>query len=289
MATSSGQVLSLERQPVQLSFEFPEQEYTNLYREVGLGAPRNSVISVFANAIPIANFDLKAWPVGDSFADFAREAGMKPLGAAGIFRYKRVGEQAADPLQSHANVFSLEIDRDGMTLNRYGLPGEEDTTKEKQLLMWMTLGSEANGATFTYKPQTIRQPMEKSSELLVNARTVLPCFGGAECRPGNKEDVYKALMLNVSAAPQMFSFRDGLSHAAEDIVSRLGYDRITVESVEPDLRLVDGVRRRVIVVRLGNRGRNPMDPRHVRALRSYLLDRLPIGAEVCVDEVSGEQ
>lgn len=280
-----GERIALERQPVTLSFSYDEQAYQNLFREAGLGAPRRPGITVVANALPVANIDLKAWPAGDAFADFVREAGMKPLGLAGIFRFKRVGEQSIpDPLQSHANVFSAEIDRDGMVLNRYGLPGEENAIKDKQLLLWMTLGSEANGSRFKYKPQAIRQPMEKSSEVLVNSKTILPCFGGAECFPGRGHGLHRSLMLNVAAAPQMFAFRDGLAHAAQQVVDSLGYDKITVESVAPELRVVGGVRRRVVVVYLDNRGRDSVDPKHSRALRTYLVDRSPIGTEVVIEE-----
>jgi hypothetical protein len=285
LRATAGEAITLERQPVTVNFHFDEQAYGNLYREAGLGAPRRPGISVIANALPVANLDLTAWPAGDKFSDFVREAGMKPLGMAGIFHFKRVGEQSVvDPLQSHANVFSAEIDRDGMVLNRYGLPGEENAIKDKQLLLWMTLGSETNGARFKYKPQSIRQPMEKASEMLVNAQTVLPCFGGAECYPSKGNDLHRNLMLNVAAVPQMFAFREGLVHAAQEVVSSLGYDRVTVAGVEPELRVVGGVRRRVTVVYLDNRGRKPLLPQHLRALTAYLTDRSPIGTDVVIEE-----
>ncbi len=285
MSSVTGEVVSLERQPVTLTFTYPEEALTSLFRGAGLGAPRHSGISLFANAIPLANMDLKAWPVGDTFADFVREAGMKPLGVAGIFRYKRVGEPSAvDPVQSHSNVFSMEIDRDGMVLSRYALPGEDDSVKEKQLLLWMTLGKELSNEKFQYKPVSLRQPMEKSSEMLVNARTVVPCFGGAECFPSDKKDPYGNLMLSVAAVPQMFAFRDGLVRATEEVISGLGYDKVTVDGVHPELRLINGERKRVVAVYLKNTGRNPLDPLHLRALQGYLLDRSPIGTTVCVEE-----
>jgi hypothetical protein len=271
----------METQPVTLHFRFDEPAYGRLFGQAGLAPPARPGVSVVANALPVANLDLKAWPAGDRFADFVREAGMKPLGMAGIYHFKRVGEQSVvDPLQSHANVFSAEIDRDGVVLNRYGIPGEEDAVKDKQLLMWMTLGSEANGARFRYKPQSIRQPMEKSSQILVNAVSALPCFGGAECFRSRGSGLYGNVAMNVSAAPQMFAFREGLVQAAQDVVSTLGYERVRVGAVEPELRVVGGVRRRVTVVTLENR----VSDRHLRALRAYLSERSPMGTEVIVEE-----
>ncbi|MEE9269206.1 MAG: hypothetical protein V3V49_03000 [Candidatus Krumholzibacteria bacterium] len=278
-----GRKLEIESETVSLRFRFPEDALRDLYQEAGLGNPDLSGISIFGNALPVMNVDLKAWELDDSFAECVSTAGMKPLGAAGIFPYRKAGnknDQRIEPVESYANLFTLEIDRGGTTLTNYDLPGEKNTKKTKQLFLWMTHGSEVNDAEYSYHATTIIQPMQKTSILLEQASTVMACFGGYDCPRSKDKDWYNKLMLTYSTPPQTLVYRDSLLHIIGDLVEKLGYEDVEIENPVTELRVVDGARRRVTVVYLQSKRGKPLTKGHVETIQSFVDDRSPVGSQV---------
>jgi hypothetical protein len=281
-----GRVVELTKETLTVNFEFPEEALRTVYREAGLGQPELSGISVFGNGLPVMNLDLKAWLLNDSFEEFVRTAGMKPLGVAGIYPYLKAGQvpkQDLEPVTSHANVFSLEIDSSGRVLSRYDLPGEENTMDKKQLLLWMTHGALINGINYKYGGTDIIQPLQKPSLLLNQTATILPCFGGYDCGEARGGDWYDKLMMNYATPPQTLLYRDSLIHTIEDIVAKLGYERVTIQQPVTELRVIGGNRRRVTVVYLENRGGRPFDSQHLAMIQSFVDDRSPLGSHFIVE------
>ncbi len=282
----NGRVVELSKEGLTLTFEFPEDALRRVYREADLGEPDLSGISLFGNALPVMNVDLKAWLPGDSYGEFVRTAGMKPLGVAGIYPYLKAGKvpkEDLEPLSANANIISLEIERDGQVLSRYGLPGEKDTMATKQLLLWMTHGPALNGVNYKYGGVDIIQPLQKPSLLLNQTFTIVPCFGGYDCGEARGTDWYQRLIMSYSTPPQSLLYRDALVHAIDDLVKKLGYERVVVEGPFTELRVIGGVRRRVTVLYLNNRGGKPIEPRHLAMMQSYVEDRAPIGSEFRLD------
>jgi hypothetical protein len=237
---------------------------------------------VFGNGLPVMNLDLKAWLIKDSFAEFVRTAGMKPLGVAGIYPYIKSGKVPKEDLElvnSHVNVFSLEIESNGQILSRYGLPGEKDTMENKQLLMWMTHGPLINGVNYKYGGTDIIQPLQKPSLLLNQTYTVLPCFGGYDCGESRESDWYKKLIISFSTPPQTLLYRDTLLHTIDELVAKLGYERVELKGPVTELRVIDGKRRRVTVVYLDNKGGKEIEPQHLAMIQSFIDDRSPLGGE----------
>jgi hypothetical protein len=62
------------------------------------------------------------------------------------------------------------------------------------------------------------------------------------------------------------------------LVKKFGYERVTVEGPETELRVIGGVRRRVTVAYVNNRGGRRIDPQHIAVIQSFVEDRAPIGA-----------
>jgi hypothetical protein len=279
----NGRVVDLTTEALGVNFEFSEDAVRTVYREAGLGQPDLTGISIFGNALPVMNLDLKAWLQGDSFADFLHTAGMKPLGVAGIYPYFKAGKvpkEDLEPITSRANVFSIEIDNKGQTLSSYRLPGEEDTVEKKQLLMWMTHGAHINGSIFKYGGADIIQPLQKPSLLLNQTFTIMPCFGGHDCYDAGEGDWHKRLIMSYSTPPQTLLHRDSLVREVEDVVHKLGYDRVTVDQPVTELRVVNGSRRRVTVVYLRNRGGRKFEDKHLTMIQDFVTDRVPVGVDI---------
>jgi hypothetical protein len=282
----NGRVVDLTTEALGVNFEFPEDAVRTVYREAGLGQPDLTGISIFGNALPVMNLDLKAWLQGDSFADFVHTAGMKPLGVAGIYPYLKTGKvpkEDLEPITSRASIFSIEIDIEGQMLSGYGLPGETDTVEKKQLLMWMTHGALINGSIFKYGGADIIQPLQKPSLLLNQTATIMPCFGGHDCHDSGEGDWYKRLVMSYSTPPQTLLHRDSLVREVEELVHKLGYDRVTVDQPVTELRVVNGSRRRVIVVYLRNRGGRDFEEAHLAMIQGFVNDRLPVGVDIRVE------
>jgi hypothetical protein len=281
-----GRAIELLGEAVNLKFEFPEDLLKDIYREAGLGQPDVHGFSIFGHAVPVMNVDLRAWLENDSYGEFARTAGARPMGVAGVYPYYKAGQHVTrevGSLEEEAHVFSLEIDAGKKALMTYSLPGETDTMEKKQLLVWMTQGSLLNGITYQYDGADIVLPLQKSSLLLKQARTVMPCFGGLDCHQPGDETATNRLFLNYSITSQSLLCRDSLLHTIRDLLGRLGHERIVVTGPFTELRVVDGVRRRVVVARVENRGGKPIDPGHVSMVEGYVQDRSPLGAEFVLE------
>lgn len=276
----------LERQPVRLLFDLPEEALRRAYREAGVGTGDRLGIIIYANAVPLMNVDLRAWPVGDAYGDFIRSTGMKPLGVAGVYPYKKAGTLGdVQPLSSRAAVFSVEIDREGKAITRYELPGVPDAAKAYQLMMWMTFGPNINGERYRCEAAGVEQPLARTSQMLNKLSTIMPCFGGADCFESIEKDLYANLMLNVSLAPQMFAYRDGIHFAVRDLLQKLGYFNVTVDGPRAELRIVEGLRQRVVVVSLVNTSGRRIAAGHLRAVQSYVRERAALGTQMVVEEV----
>lgn len=278
----NGRVVELTKETITLNFDFPEATLRTLYREAGLGQPELSGISIFGNGLPVMNLDLKAWLINDSFAEFVRTAGMKPLGVAGIYPYLKAGKVPKEDLEqvnAHANIFSLEIDSNGQILSHYGLPGEKETVETKQLFMWMTHGPLLNGVNYKYGGTDIIQPLQKPSLLLNQTYTIMPCFGGYDCGENRETDWYKRLIVSFSTPPQALLYRDTLIHTVRELIAKLGYERVEIVGPKTELRVIDGSRMRVTVVYLDNKGGREFDPQHLAMMQSFIEDRSPVGAQ----------
>lgn len=282
----NGRIVELTKETLTVNFEFPQDTLRTVYQEAGLGQPELSGISVYGNGLPVMNLDLKAWLPGDSFAECVRTAGMKPLGVAGIYPYLKAGKVPKEDLElvtSHANIFSLEIEDDGRVLSRYGLPGNGDATSNKQLLLWMTHGPILNGVNYKYGGTDIIQPLQKPSLLLNQTTTVMPCFGGYDCGESRETDWYKKLILSYSTPPQTLLYRDALVHTIEELIKKLGYERVAIKGPKTELRIIDGSRRRVTVVYLDNKGGKALGPQHLAMMQSFIDDRAPIGTAFLIE------
>ncbi len=282
----NGRTVDLTKETLTLWFEFPEESLRRVYREAGLGEPDLSGISVFGNALPVMNVDLKAWLLNDSYRDFVKTSGMKPMGIAGIYPYLKAGKvpkEDLEPINANANVISLEIESNGQVLSSYALPGEKDTVDTKQLLLWMTHGPLLNGVNYKYGGADIIQPLQKPSLLLNQTFTIVPCFGGYNCDESKDTDWYQKLVMSYSTPPQSLLYKDSLMHAVAELVAKMGYERVTIDGPYTELRVIGGVRRRVTVVYLDNRGGRRLDPQHLATIQSYVDDRAPIGAEFVLE------
>jgi hypothetical protein len=281
-----GRLLGLRTETVELRFQFPEDALSELYREAGLGGSDISGISIFGNALPIFNVDLKAWELHDSFAECVRTAGMKPLGVAGIFPYVKAGgvsTERIEPISSYDNLFSLEVDTNGMVLSHYDIPGQEDVGKTTQLFLWMTHGEDLNGMDFRYYDHDVIQPMQRRSILLNQTFTIMPLFGGYDCRHTREDDWYKKILLNYSTSQNALLYPDALAHMVEDLLKRFGYRDISIKAPVTELRIIDGNRKRVSVVYLDNRSGKSIEPRHIDIIQGFINDRVPLGVQIILD------
>jgi hypothetical protein len=279
-----GDVVNLEMDSLELHFRFREESLRRLYRDAGIGEPMLSGISVFANVLPIMNIDLKAWEPEETFADFVRSAGMKPLGPAGIYPFRKgKAKESVGPVDSGGPVFSIQIDASGPVLNHYSLPGEKDTEKKKQFFMWMTHSNRISGYHYKYNEAETFQPLHKSSALLQSAFTIIPCFGGGDCARSDESDWYHRLILSHATPPQKLLYRDTLLSTIEELVTGLGYRDVEIREPGTELRVIDGARQRVTVVYLRNRGGKQLDARDISMIQGYLNDRAPIGSRIILD------
>jgi hypothetical protein len=279
-----GEAVNLEMDSLELHFRFREESLRRLYRDAGIGEPMLSGISIFANVLPVMNVDLKAWEPAEVFADFVRSSGMKPLGPAGIYPFRKgAAKEPLGPVDSGSPVFSIQIDAAGPVLNRYSLPGEKDTEKKKQLFMWMTHGNTIAGYHYKYNESEIFQPLHKTSALLQSSFTVMPCFGGGDCARSDESDWYSRLILAHAAPPQKLLYRDTLMATIENLVTGLGYRDVEVREPVTELRVIDGSRQRVTVVYVRNRGGKQLEARDISMVQGYLNDRAPIGSRIILD------
>lgn len=279
-----GQKVDLEMDSLELHFRLREESLQRLYRDAGIGEPSLSGISIFANVLPVMNVDLKAWEPNETFADFVHSSGMKPLGPAGIFPFRKAGtKEYLGPVDSGSPVFSIQIDPSGPVLSRYSLPGEKDTEEKKQFFMWMTHGNVMSGYNYKYNETDVFQPLHKASELLQSTFTIMPCFGGGDCARSDESDWYKRLILGHAIPPQKLLYRDTLLSTIEDLITGLGYRDVEIHEPGTELRVVEGAQQRVTVVYLRNRGGKPLDSRDVSMIQGYLNDRAPIGSRIILE------
>ncbi|UCF05186.1 MAG: hypothetical protein JSV33_14910 [bacterium] len=279
-----GQTVDLDMDSLELHFRLREESLRRLYHEAGVGEPLLSGISIFANVLPIMNVDLKAWEPNETFADFVRSSGMKPLGAAGIFPFRKAGKKEfLGPVDAGSPVFSVQIDPSGSVLNHYSLPGEKDTEKKKQFFMWMTHGNALSGYNYTYNETDIFQPLHKASTLMQSAFTIMPCFGGGDCERSDESDWYNRLILGHAIPPQKLLYRDTLLSTIEELITGLGYRDVDIHDPVTELRVIDGARQRVTVVYVRNRGGKPLDIRDIAMIQGYLNDRAPIGSRIIME------
>lgn len=284
MTSIDGETVNLDMDSLVLHFRLEEESLQRLYIEAGIGEPALSGISVFANALPVMNVDLKAWEPEETFEQFVRTSGMKPLGPAGIYPFRKAGrKESLGPADSGSPVFAVEIDSSGPVLNRYYLPGEKDTAEAKQFFMWTTHGNSIAGYTYKYNETDVFQPLHKASALLQSTFTIMPCFGGGDCAKPGEADWYNRLILAHAVPPQKLLYRDTLMATIEDLIGRLGYREVDIRDPVTELRVVDGARQRVTVVYLRNRGGKALDGRHVAMIRGYLNDRAPIGSRIVLE------
>ncbi|GEM_PF-3050592 len=279
-----GQTVSLDMDSLELHFRLREESLQRLYREAGIGEPLLSGISIFANVLPVMNIDLKAWEPNETFSDFVRNSGMKPLGPAGIYPFRKAGtKEYFGPVDAGSPVFSIQIDAAGPVLNHYSLPGEKDTEKTKQFFMWMTHSSAISGYHYKYNEAEVFQPLHKASGLLQPAFTIMPCFGGGDCARSDETDYYSRLILGHAIPPQKLLYRDTLLSTIENLITGLGYRDIEIHEPVTELRVIDNARQRVTVVYLRNRGGRQIDTRDLSMIQGYLNDRAPIGSRIIVE------
>lgn len=284
LTSLDGQTVNLEMDSLELHFRLREESLRRLYRDAGVGEPALSGISIFANVLPVMNVDLKAWEPTETYADFVRSSGMKPLGPAGIYPFRKAGsKEFLGPMDSGSPVFSIQIDASGPVLNHYSLPGEKDTEKKKQFFMWMTHGNTISGYHYKYNEAEEFQPLHKASALLQSAFTIMPCFGGGDCTRSDESDWYKRLILSHAVPPQKLLYRDTLLSTIEELITGLGYRDVEIHEPGTELRVIEGARRRVTVVYLRNRGGKPLDARDISMIQGYLNDRAPIGSRIILE------
>ncbi|MCP4570765.1 MAG: hypothetical protein GY838_00275 [bacterium] len=284
MTSIDGEPVTLDMDSLVLHFKLEEDVLQRLFVEAEIGEPPLSGISVFANALPVMNVDLKAWEPHEPFEQFVRTSGMKPLGPAGIYPYRKAGQTEESGLGDTRNVvFAVEIDAAGPVLNRYALPGETDTEQMKQFYMWTTHGDAIAGRHYRFNETPVVQPLHKASALLESVFTIMPCFGGCDCAKPAEADWYNRLILSHAIPPQKLLYRDTLMAAIDDLVGRLGYRDVDVLEPATELRVVDGARQRVTVAYMRNRGGKTITPRHLAMIRGYLNDRAPIGSRIMLE------
>jgi hypothetical protein len=276
----------LLQQPITLHFSCERADLSDLIKDSGLAGLSPTGISIFPNAIPVMNVDLKAWPMGDEFSDFVGDTGMKPLGSAGVFPFRRAGSGGKNVTRSrHAPVFSATISKEGNALTGYSLSGVENAAHDHQYLLWMTKGSALNGKVFSYEKVSVRQPMERDSRLLLKAKSIVPVFGGEECTLPKNNDISNNFMLNVLASPQLFAHRDELKFIVENILQKLGYDGVEVDGPHIVLAVVDGMRQRQIFILLRNTPGKRILDHHLRAMQLFLDQRIPLGSVLRLEVV----
>lgn len=280
-----GEAVELDTESLDLHFRLREESLKRLYRDAEIGEPSLSGISIFANVLPVMNVDLKAWEPNETFADFVRTSGMKPIGPAGIYPFRKTGrKESLGPADSGSPVFSVQIDpSSGPMLSHYSLPGEKETEKTKQFFMWMTHGNAISGYHYKYNETEIFQPLHKASALLQSAFTIMTCFGGGDCARGEEADWYNRLILGHAVPPQKLLYRDTLLATIEDLITGLGYRDVDIHEPGTELRVIEGSRQRVTVVHLRNRGGKPLDARDVSMIQGYLNDRAPIGSRIILE------
>jgi hypothetical protein len=284
LVSLDGQTVDLGTDSLDLHFRFREESLQRLYRDAGLGEPSLSGISIFANPLPVMNVDLKAWEPNETFADFVRSSGMKPLGAAGIYPFRKAGpKEFLGPVDPGSPIFSIQIGHSGPVLNHYSLPGEKDTEKKKQFFMWMTHGNKISGYHYKYNETEKLQPLHKASALLQSAFTIIPCFGGGDCTRPDESNWYNRLILGHAIPPQKLLYRDTLLSTIEDLVTGLGYRDVEMRGPGTELRIIEGAKQRVTVVYLRNRGGKPLNARDISMIQGYLNDRAPIGSCIILE------
>jgi hypothetical protein len=287
-----GRLFRLQSDTITLRFRFPQADLRSLYSMAGLSGTRQPGFSVIGNAVPIANIDLKAWEPGVTYSEFVRTSSMKPLGFACVARFKLDGEEdigtagSGDPTRFEMPIsarLSLELDKTGEILPRYSIPGSGDADGDTQILFWMTHGSKINGRRFRYADTDRIQPMHATSLSLKQAGMAMPCFGGCDYRDSHRRDLYKSLMLGYGPTHQMLWHKDSLRFTVEHLLAVLGYGDHEVGGPSIELRVCDGVRRRVAVVYVSDNAINPIVRHNLDSIQDYLDQCAPVGSKVLIE------
>ena len=286
-----GRTVDLDQRSVMIRFRLSGDTISRLYDAAGLETATSPGFTVFGNALPLVNLDLKAWDPSMSYADFVKNANMRPLGLAGVVASPQGGESGEDggglgegpPLHfpSHAQ-FSVEFGSDGELASRYTVL-DPTTENDSQILFWMSYGSRVNGLRFRHADRGTEgenkqiQRMHVMSDSLARASTLVPCFGGADCRGGSDRDLYRSLMLNYTMNPQVLLYRDTLLTTVRDLLTRLGYAAHSVAPPSVEMRVIDGGRQRVVVIGVERGLEAPVKKHHLAAIQDYLDQRMPMG------------
>lgn len=273
-------------QPVLLRFRIAPEAVRSTWLRAGLTPPEPTGFSVHANALPLANVDLRAWTPGDAYEEFLRQSDDHPLGIAGVFPYAPAHGAPAPAVRGDADrsddglLFDLRLDAVGETLTTYRLVGGEG---DRRVLVWTSRGPGLNGRTFAHRRSAPRQPLERISSAFVDSACCLPCFGGVELAADDPHEKGSAARLRIPPVPLPLSHQDGLLLETKRCLDALGYARAAVKRPRTEVRLIDGVRRRVIVLPCRVAAGAGIAPDHLRVLHSFLADRVPFGLDVFVE------
>lgn len=277
----------LSGESISLRFHLPTKALESIWARTGIHANGDDGFSVRPNALPLAQVDLKAWLKDQAYDEFVRQADAKPLGCAGVFPYAHAPR---NPRLASANggriVLSMNVDPQGDVLRRYTVVGEPESP-DSQLLFWVSQGPERNGQWFSYRSAQPRQPLERASSAFAGGACIVPAYSGAAIAPS--ETPGSAFGLRASLAPQMFAFRDGLVGEALDILRLFGYEHAEIDGPVFEARILEGARRRAVVLYCRNPGGHRITTPHLGVLWNVLAQRVPPGMDVLVEERSDER
>lgn len=246
--------------------------------------------AIVGNAIPMVNVDLKTWEPETSFADFVRTSGMAPLGFAGVWPFKiddtcnkSKHVSAFRYLPPRAQLTITPEEKNAISINRFS--NAENTNRvDEQVYFWMTHGSEINDQCYEYVDSEPIQPMQAISAGLIRTKMITPAFGGCELKYTKQDSAFKTIMLSLGIQPPRISTAADISHIVSYALARFGYQNYGVLTPRIEIRIVDGLRQRVITVQIQETSVTPIQEDHLKVINDYIRYHSPINLPVIVEQ-----
>ncbi len=268
-----------------LEVSLPDSQLNHLYRLAGLDSYFRPGCTFLVNAMPLLNAELRAWLAEQPYREFVEQAGARPLGVAGVFPYhQEIGADTFLNDQDPDSKFSLEINPQTGVLTRFWSEGGGNSDTPHQLMVWTTAGAVLNGQSFQVERRTQQSHLERLTAEWQGGELPLPAFGGKDPAGAGAEQNPVSLSLTLAPAPQLLAYRGGLRQVVGNLFHQLGYTDLQQDGPSFELRLHDGIRQRVAVLRVRNRGGRPVSADHLLAVQRFVDERAPVGQVIAVEQ-----
>jgi len=265
------------------------EEMAGIMRSAG-GEPAGiSGVTIVANALPMFNLDLKAWEPQESIEQLARSSGTVPIGLAGLAKFKerngaRAHSEGLDlepgPFLENAAHVAFGCSEAGSTNLQ---PSGIGLSGDRQLMVWTTHGDRLNGRQLRYPQIELVQICQRHNDCLRFCRTAVPLFAGQTCPHQSAADVGHFFLGTAAGTDNRLFHREFLRNSIQEMLGRLEGEPVLASSPQGEVRVDEGVRRRVTAVYVQAKSGRSVRGQSIRVAQEYLNSSLPCGVKVVID------